>query len=308
MKSFRTFFLLLVTILAGSCGSALAQSVRFSNIQLKHNVKVSGRDMLQFWYEVDVAGIKGHNIRVCMFIDIPKEKGHIFADGRKMQRWSEVLTCIYASTHFSNKWIGYYNDELNPLPGKNTYYTRLFVWDDTDKKWIGHSDFLSYDMEGSIKSPQAQQQHNPVNNLGGSNNSPQAQQKSNPLRRVEVQKPCLKCNGTGFLHSSCRHSESDSQKVFCNACKTYHCSLCTSHSDCFVCNGRGHHSDGTTCSSCHGTGLQWERWCTHHWNDSSYTPYIYCDVCKTRHCSKCLTHDRCYMCYGKGYTIDYEYR
>lgn len=148
MKLGRFFALFTLLIIVG-WNSVIAQSVTFSDLSLKLNVPDdSGKKMLQFHYKMKISGCQGHEVKVYMYVDIPKGTGHKFADGKQMVSISKPLTCTEETTSF-NRWNGIYNDKLNPLPGKNTYYTRLFVMDVNTGKWIGNSDFLSFDNTGS---------------------------------------------------------------------------------------------------------------------------------------------------------------
>ena len=87
-----------------------------------------------------------------MLVDIPQGVTHYYANGNKMTAQSGNLHCSWETTNFNNGMLAIYNDQLNPRPGKNTYYTRLGVWDETLKRYIGWSDFLSFENTGSEKS------------------------------------------------------------------------------------------------------------------------------------------------------------
>lgn len=126
-----------------------SQSASFSGLRLEHNyLNGNGRKMLKFNYNITLNGCLGHNIRVYMFVDIPKGKGHKFASGEVMSAISGVLCPSKNYVRFEGGALGIYNDQLNPLPGLNTYYTRLWAKDENTGEWIGHSDFLSYDITG----------------------------------------------------------------------------------------------------------------------------------------------------------------
>ena len=144
------FYLFTLFILVG-WNNLFAQSVTFSDLRLEHNVPDNyGRRMLQFHYNMTVTGCQGHNVKAYMFVDIPQGTGHRFANGNNMVVSSNSLYCKWGSTTTTGDWwVGIYNDQLNPLPGKNTYYTRLWVKDENTGKWIGCSDFLSFENTGS---------------------------------------------------------------------------------------------------------------------------------------------------------------
>lgn len=133
--------------------NTIAQSVSFSDLRLVHNVPDNnGRQMLQFHYKMTVTGCQGHNVKAYMFVDIPQGTGHKYANGNNMVASANSMKCTWESTSTTGDWwIGIYNDQLNPLPGKKTYYTRLWVKDENTGKWIGYSNFLNFDMTGNDK-------------------------------------------------------------------------------------------------------------------------------------------------------------
>ncbi len=140
----RTFLLLIITVSVGC--RLLAQSATFSNLRLEHNVPdKDGRKMLQFHYEMSVSGCLGHIVKVYMYVEMPKGTYHKFSDGNNMVTVSNALKCQWSQTKTTGDWwVAIYNDRLNPLSGKNTYYTRLWAKDENTGKWIGHSDYLTF--------------------------------------------------------------------------------------------------------------------------------------------------------------------
>jgi len=121
--------------------------------------------MLQFHYNISVSGCIGHNVKVYMYVEIPKGTYHRFANGNNMVAMSNILKCQWSQTITTGDWwVAIYNDQLNPLSGKNTYYTRLCAKDENTGKWIGHSDYLTFYNTGSINSSgnRYANQHNDV--------------------------------------------------------------------------------------------------------------------------------------------------
>lgn len=145
-----SFALIIILGVMGCVNSVNAQSASFSNIWLEHNVPIGdGLTMLKFHYSMNVQGALGHKVHAVMFVDIPKGVGHHFSDGSVMKVDATTLGCSWESTNTTGDWwVGIRTDMLNPLPGKNTYYTRLGAWDETTRQYIGWSDFLAYDITG----------------------------------------------------------------------------------------------------------------------------------------------------------------
>jgi hypothetical protein len=273
----------------------MAQTVSFTKIELKHNQEVNGRKMLQFWYNLDASGIKGHKLTVSFFVEIPKGNTHKYTNGNTMICESNEINCNSDHSVFNNQWLGIYNDALNPLPGKRTYYVRLWVKDLTIDKWIGHSDYLTYDMEGKDMIPQS---------YNG--------------RETRI---CPDCNNSGI----CK---------FCNGTKIDHLShgkcMCVNQTKypgkCTQCSGLKFQvkyggmwlrpTDARVsspksgikkaCTNCNRTGLEPDLWC----NQCLYNPMEfgwheqYCSACGRNHCVKKDKHDICRMCGGTGYVDD----
>jgi hypothetical protein len=126
-------------------------SVTFSQCNLEHNVMYNDKKMLKYSYVANVRGVKGHEIQFIMTIECPKGTFHYGNDGKVLESKSKVLTATYDNTKFE-KWQGIYNDNLNPLPGKNTYYVRITAKDLTTGKTLGKSDYLTYTQTGSSNS------------------------------------------------------------------------------------------------------------------------------------------------------------
>lgn len=284
-----------LVMLFTSYGTAAGQTVQFTKLELKKNQVYQGHKQMQLHYSFNIKGVKGHRYRLYAYIYCTNKDIHKFSNGKQMFKTSDVISFNSNTTKGIKGWVGFYVNEMNPHSGTRTYNVEAFVKDLNTNKWIAHSKFLPFKMQG------------------GTNNSPsrptQPTQPTQPAQpqRVEVQQVCTKCYGSGFYHLSCFHQENDAQEVFCNACKTTHCSKCTDHRNCLACNGKGYSSyDGAACSSCNATGIHWDRTYCHHRTNG--TTFIFCNVCKTKHCSECMQHDKCYICDGKGYTISYEYR
>ena len=207
-------------VLTAGVLSGFAQTATFSDLRLEHNATDpnNGRTLLKFHYQMHVSGALGHKVHAVMFVDIPAGTGHKFANGSPMKADANTMDCSGPDTYSQGDWwVGVYNDQLNPLPGKNTYYTRLFAWDETLGRYIGNSEFLTFDMTGSQPSA-------PAPSGGG----------VNPYYNPAPQRiTCGNCSGTGKC-SNCHGSGISPYNVRTTPCG--------------ACGGRG------ICTSCHGTG------------------------------------------------------
>ncbi len=139
-----------------------AASVRFSNLRLTYDQidAKNGRKMLQVHYTLRADGLQGHTLVPVLAIEIPQGTFHKFANGNDMKHEGNQLNCSYQSTTFSGQWQAIYIDALNPLPGKRTYYARIYLVDLTQRKQIAASDYITFTNTGEQQSagqPQQQQ-------------------------------------------------------------------------------------------------------------------------------------------------------
>ncbi|MBP3849359.1 MAG: leucine-rich repeat protein [Prevotella sp.] len=133
-----------------SAKSQQTASVKFSNLRLTYDQidAKNGRKMLQVHYTLRVDGLQGHTLVPVLAIEIPQGTFHKFADGNDMKAEGNQLTCNYQSTTFNGQWQAIYIDALNPLPGKRTYYARIYLVDLTLRKQIAASEYLTFTNTG----------------------------------------------------------------------------------------------------------------------------------------------------------------
>lgn len=225
---------------------AFGQSARINNFRVEHNVTDAGngRQMLKARYTMEAHGLRGHTLIPVLFIDRQPGVSHYFANNSQMKQDGPEYYVEYEDTYWNgdSQFIGIYNDSLNPLPGKHTYNTRMFVYDKTTGQFIGNSNtpFISFDMTGAAKgfTPGASGllidntymydlNGNRVDNVGGS--SVYNQIPGSDYNRHEAQ--CGGCNGSG----RCQH---------CGGTGWVN----NHRSKCSLCHGSGR------CQSCAGTG------------------------------------------------------
>lgn len=298
-----------------------AQSVTFTSCELRHNVpQRDGKKMIQMHVSMKATDCYGHQLRAYMFVDIPKGTGHHFANGKKMIT-SRPLYCNSNNCNL-NYWLGFFNNDLNPLPGKRTYYTRILVKDESLNRWIGSSDFRSFNNTGRQVQSSQRNNNNTHNNGQARSSIPAGMERCEICYGRGVVYDCEVCNGTGYWEGYGS------------------CPIC-SNGYCHACNGRGYvnpatapyrnggnngnvntnkdnRSSGytqirkTQCPTCYGT-----TWVPN--GAGVYTPYgstecyskyhhvqehvckiIMCPTCHKSHCETLSNHFQCPMCKGTG--------
>ena len=154
-------------LLQGSTSQQQTASARFSNLRLTYDQidAENGRKMLQVHYTLRADGLQGHTLVPVLAIEIPQSTFHKFANGNDMKHEGNQLTCSYQSTTFNGQWQAIYIDALNPLPGKRTYYARIYLVDMTLRKQIAESEYLTFTNTGEQQSTQQQQQKSSNNHM-----------------------------------------------------------------------------------------------------------------------------------------------
>lgn len=142
------------------CSISHSANVNFANMRLTWDQIDSnnGRTMLQLHYTLTVTGLQGHTLVPVMAVEIPQGTFHHFADGSEMKVEGGQLICSYPSTTFNNQWQAVYVDALNPLPGKRTYYARIYLVDMTLGRQISQSNYFTFTNTGEPKTTQQNQQ------------------------------------------------------------------------------------------------------------------------------------------------------
>ena len=142
------------------CSISHSANVNFTNMRLTWDQidPNNGRTMLQLHYTLIVTGLQGHTLVPVMAVEIPQGTFHHFADGGEMKIEGNQLLCNFPSTTFNNQWQAVYVDALNPLPGKRTYFARIYLVDMTLGRQIAQSNYFTFTNTGEQKPSQQNQQ------------------------------------------------------------------------------------------------------------------------------------------------------
>ena len=140
------------------CTMSYAASVTFKKIWLEHNVMLNGEKGMKVHVAFDISGMKGQQCEAIAYFDYPKGTGIKDTNDRYCTKGGTVCT----STNFTPGWpnatysdlsMFIPNSELHLLPGKHTYYTRVFI-QTPNGNFIGNSDFASFEGTGYDNSNQ----------------------------------------------------------------------------------------------------------------------------------------------------------
>ncbi|MBR6181187.1 MAG: hypothetical protein IKQ77_08250 [Prevotella sp.] len=228
-KIFVLLFVCLFSFFEGV--DALAQSVKFSNIRLEHNIpdnNNNGRKFLKFNFSATIEGCLNHKVKFYMYVETPQNQRHRYSNGTEMVSTSVVYEIKNSSTLISNLWVGIYNDTLNPLPGTNTYHTCIMAKDETTGRWLGSSSYLDFTNTGTQQNVAPSQSYTPSYTPPSSN-----------IEIQKIERTCARCSGTGldwdhhlsYIYHTCTD-------IRCDKCGQKHCSTCR-HINCIWCDGTG---------------------------------------------------------------------
>lgn len=153
-------------------------SATFSNCKLEHNVIYNDKKMLKFSYDYNIEGAKGHEVQIVATVECPKGTPHLKKDGNPLENRRDPFI-VNSDSYSKNAWVGFYNDNLNPKPGKNSYYVCARVHDLTTGKVLGKSDYLSYTQTGNSNNNKSNNKSNSKSNKSNSNSNKTNKKTSN---------------------------------------------------------------------------------------------------------------------------------
>lgn len=253
----KRFGVLILNLLV--CVAITAANATFKKIWLEHNVIQNGEKGMTVHVSFDISGMKGQKCQAIAYFDNPKGTGVKDRNGRYCTTGGNVCSSThftpgYPNTTYSDLSIFIPNSELHLLPGKRTYYTRVFI-QMPDGKFLANSDFASFDGTGSSQSNSNQPANN--SNRNNLNRSIQTWREEldygmfainkgypNGARLRTTYRPCISCRGS-VVCSNCAGMK------ICGLCKGMGGIVTPGYGNyipCGLCNRTGN------CGICHGTG------------------------------------------------------
>ena len=130
----------------------LGNSVVFKDQRLNLNDVENGIPAVTYSFHLDFILPEAHDLKLVCAVETDKHgRRHHFADGKEMIKehyWKNDTKWKYG---YLNVRMGFDHDEINPLPGKHTYYMRIYVYDGNTGKFIAESGALTFDAEDASK-------------------------------------------------------------------------------------------------------------------------------------------------------------
>lgn len=262
--------ILLTLIYVLAVVGAMAGNVVFKKIWLEHNVQQNGQKGMKVHVAFSISGMQGQTCSAIAYFDHPQGTGVRDTNGRYCTTGGTVCASRtfnpnYANASFSDFAIFIPISELHLLPGKRTYYTRVFIQSPSGN-FMGNSDYASFDGTGS-----------------SSNDSYASNQKANNQYRS-----CPYCGQSiiGNNYHSCSGSRNKNQGRN-NVQQTHQNSkLQSSH---VVSRTREEIQMGFVITEVYSNGF------------SQRTTYYPCTNCRgSKLCQSCRGARRCGICNGQG--------
>lgn len=237
-----------------------APKAEFEKIWLEHNVMQNGEKGMKIHVKTTVLNMKGKKCMAVAFFDCPKGVGVPDRNGKYCNSEGKVcattdITPGYDNTIYNDLVIFIPNNEIHFLPGKKTYYTRVFI-QGPNGMIPGNSDFVNFSATGSDNNPVVSNKKN---------NSPTVKNGSTKTWREEL--------GYGMFAINIEYTSGLRSRTIwrlCSVCRgSKLCGNCYGTKLCTICGGNGHiisagygtyipcAACGFTgrCGICHGSGL-----------------------------------------------------
>lgn len=133
----------------------LGNSVAFSNERVTFDEYDNGKPVISYYAHLNFLLPEMHDMKLVCALETDKNgKRHHYPDGREMIQEYNWKNTNKWTTGYIDVVMGFDHDEINPLPGKNTYWIRIYVYDLVTGKLINQSKAFAFEAEdeGATKS------------------------------------------------------------------------------------------------------------------------------------------------------------
>ena len=123
-------------------------AVKFSQQKLTLDEYDNGKPVIKYFCHIQYYLPDGHDLKlVCALETDQMGHRHHYPDGREMIQTSVWKNEDKTVSGYLNVTMGFDHDEINPLPGKNRYWIRIYVYDANTGKNLGESGAFAFDAE-----------------------------------------------------------------------------------------------------------------------------------------------------------------
>lgn len=168
----------------------LGNSVAFSNERVTFDEYDNGKPVINYYAHLSFLLPEMHDMKLVCALETNKNgKRHHYPDGREMVQEYDWKNTNKWTTGYIDVVMGFDQDEINPLPGKNTYWIRIYVYDLVTGKLINQSKAFAFEAEdeGATKASSSSSSSNKaVSNQSSSKSNTSTSQKSSNGRNVKM--------------------------------------------------------------------------------------------------------------------------
>lgn len=126
----------------------LGNSVAFSNERVTFDEYEDGKPVINYYAHMTFLLPEQHDMKLVCALETNKNgKRHHYPDGREMVSEYHWENSDKWTTGYINVLMGFDQDEINPLPGKNTYWIRIYAYDYVTGKLINQSKAFAFEAE-----------------------------------------------------------------------------------------------------------------------------------------------------------------
>lgn len=128
----------------------------FTKLDLDLNAKdESGRGLLKCTFSIRVKDPRYNPLVPVLTIESPQGTVHTDTNGNPLKHQNNAVNTITVPGECSG-WMGFYSEFLNPLPGTNTYYACIRVYNGRTGNLVAQSRYVPFTMTGTEQKLQQQ--------------------------------------------------------------------------------------------------------------------------------------------------------
>ena len=130
----------------------LGNSVAFSNERVTFDEYDNGKPVISYYAHLNFLLPEMHDMKLVCALETDKNgKRHHYPDGREMIQEYNWKNTNKWTTGYIDVVMGFDHDEINPLPGKNTYWIHVYVYDANTGDLLAKSKAFAFQAEDEGK-------------------------------------------------------------------------------------------------------------------------------------------------------------
>lgn len=124
---------------------------KIQRVYIEHNKEINGTKYMAIHVKFETHYMTEYGGRLVAFFEMPKGTGVKDLNGKYRTTDGKVSVGLNFGSHYihssySDKVLLIPNSEIHPVAGKHTYYIKVGVYDNQQKKYITFSDYVTFKM------------------------------------------------------------------------------------------------------------------------------------------------------------------